>query len=307
MKPLQIASLALVVLILLVGVSRVRNHPQVIEETDLGSGEYYFSLEHDGLDRTYGLYIPKSYDGESPVDLVFSLHGAGGSAKNAKKITGFNKKAEEEGFVVVYPEGIEVSRFSRNLRTWNAGDCKMVDNNADDVGFISDLIDKLEGMLAVDHVYVSGMSNGAMMTQYLACELSDKIDAVASVAGALSLDFNKCNPVEPIPIMHIHGLLDPLVKFGGGTASELDGLTVSGCNKQPILDVMLFWRDKNNCSKLQARTSYQKGSTLCLTNDSCSGGSEVTLCTISNAGHVWPLRNDMNATDYIWDNFFSKY
>ncbi len=273
-------------------------------EEGMKPGNYHLSLIHDKLTRTYQLYIPKQYNQLTNLPLVISLHGAGGSSDNAKIISGFDAKSEEEGFVVVYPESEKLDSFIGMKRGWNAGTCSAEDNIADDAGFISVLIDELKTKLNIDpkRVYVAGMSNGGMMAYRLACELSDKITAVAVVAGSMSLDFDKCSPSRPVPLLHIHGMADNLVRLIGGSGTKL---AISGCAKPPILETMAEWKENNGCSG-KAVEDHKNNKVTCLAYESCPVNADVNLCIVNGVGHTWPEVKGFSTTDYIWE-FFNQY
>ncbi len=165
-----------------------------------------------GLQRTYRVYVPDSLDESRAAPLIIALHGGGGSGRGMIDLTqgGFNTLADESGFVVVYPDAAE--------KNWNDGRgierYRSQRENIDDVGFISALIDKLADQLNIDlnRVYVIGMSNGAIMSFRLACELSDKIAAIAPVCGSMPENFSAVYTAQrTMPVMMINGIDDPLV------------------------------------------------------------------------------------------------
>ena len=144
------------------------------------------TLMHDGIERSYVVRTPSGLAQHNGlVPLVLVLHGGGGNAGNAESMTGFTAKAEEEDFIVVYPEG--TGRFRKRHLTWNAGHCCGIamKRRVDDVGFIGALLVKLLADYPVDpkRVYATGMSNGGMMTHRLGIELSDRLAAIAPVVA----------------------------------------------------------------------------------------------------------------------------
>jgi polyhydroxybutyrate depolymerase len=114
---------------------------------------------YNGQSRSYILHLPPSYNEENEMPLVVVLHGGGGNAKNIEEVTGFSEKADEEGFIVVYPDGS--GRFNRYLLTWNGGFCcgYALEHNIDDVGFIRALIEYLQENFAINRnmIYVTGI------------------------------------------------------------------------------------------------------------------------------------------------------
>src|SRR2546422_3260283 len=171
----------------------------------LGPGNHARALRVDKLERSYLVHVPPGYDSKKATPVVLALHGATMTAQQMVWFTGLNDKADEAGFIAVYPNGL--------LLTWNAGGQTF--NKADDVAFIDKLLDDLAGVINLDRkrVYACGMSNGAMMCYRLAAELSDKIAAIACVAGTVAID--ECKPKRPVPVLHFHGTADPLVPPAG--------------------------------------------------------------------------------------------
>jgi polyhydroxybutyrate depolymerase len=157
-----------------------------------------FSLRHDGRVRTYLVHLPASYSKDKTWPLVLVLHGGGGNGEQVAKMTGFSRKADQEGFIAVYPNGTGL--WQNRFLTWNAGNCcaYAYENRIDDVGFIRALIGQLRKDYAVDdrRIYAAGISNGGMMSYRLACGLSDLIAAIGPVAGAQNID---CKPAQPSP------------------------------------------------------------------------------------------------------------
>lgn len=227
-----------------------------------------------GLDRTYHVYRPSSLPQGQRAPLVVMLHGGYGSGAQAEEKYGWDQLAERERFVVAYPDGVR--------RSWNAGMCcgAARKRNIDDVGFITAMVNELERAQNADpkRVYVTGMSNGAMMAYRLACEAPFPIAAIGSVAG--TLDMPSCAHPQHTKILEIHGATDEHVPLQGGV----------GINKpqpQPfpsVAQTLEVWRDANACSSNSRNTSAGVVATARWT---CSAG-DVELITIAGAGHEWP-------------------
>jgi len=265
-----------------------------------------------GKKRGYILHIPKKYSSKK-VPLVIVLHGGGGNAQSGVVMSGFNKKSDQEGFIVVYPNGS--GKRKNKFLTWNAGNCCKYsqENNIDDVGFIKVLIEHLENTYNIDsnRIYATGMSNGAMMAERLACELTGKISAIADVAGTLSYGINSIK--GPISVLMIHGTNDKHVPYEGGFGPES---IVKEVDNRPILETANFWTKNNSCSIDFYEEKVSKNVVRKAYNN-CAGDSEVVLYTIKDGEHVWPgfkkTRNktdttswEISATDIIWD-FFSRH
>ena len=269
-------------------------------------------LVHKGIERSYVVRVPPdSTRASAPVPLVLVLHGGGGNAEVTEKMTGFTEKAAAEGFIVVYPEG--TGRFWGKLLTWNAGHCcgYAMQKKADDVGFISALLDKLLQDYAVDsrRIFVTGMSNGGMMAHRLGIELSDRIAAIAPVVATIFGD--ETSPAHPVSALMINGLLDQSVPNQGGPPGGRFSNAWDGTPAKPSLSQGTFWASVNDCSAAPVhddRGAYGFWRYL------CPKGRAVDLYLVNDSGHAWPggekgsRRGDepslsLNGTDVIWAFF----
>lgn len=281
------------------------------------SGEYNFSIQHGGMARKYILYVPPSYNQNIPSPVVFAFHGGGGSMEYmANERYGLKSKADEAGFIVVFPNGYSAFK-SGKFATWNAGDCcaGARDKNIDDVGFIKAVIQKVTQQVNIDknRIFATGMSNGGMISYRMACELADTFKAIASVAGTDGT--LTCNPQRPISIMHIHAKDDTHVLFNGGAGKDAfkDPSKVSEFKSVP--DTMLKWVALNGCEPQPQRVKSVNGAYCDLYNN-CRDGVQVKLCVTETGGHSWPggekrraknpPSNVISANDEIWAFFESK-
>jgi len=177
----------------------------------LDPGDHTRTLMIGEQKRTYLVHIPKKYDPKKPTPVVLALHGAAMNGPMMAPFSGLNKKSDDAGFIVVYPSGTGTGPFL----TWNAGGLlgKMAEGKADDVAFISKLLDDLATVVKVDEkrVYATGISNGGMMCYRLAAGLSDRIAAIAPVAGTIAIKESK--PKRRVPVLHFHGTRDTFVPF----------------------------------------------------------------------------------------------
>ena len=264
------------------------------------------SITHDGIQRNYILYIPEIYDGSSDVPLVLNFHGFGSNATQQMVYGDFRDIADTEGFLLVHPEG---TTFIGN-QFWNVG-FPGISSTIDDVGFTEALIDELATLYAIDldRVYATGMSNGGFMSFLLACQLSEKIAAVASVTGSMTQDtFDDCNAQRPTPVLQIHGTEDDVVLYNGNTLSI------------PIADVISYWVDYNNCETTPTTTTFpdidpSDGSTIehSVYEDGDNGITTEHMKVIGG-GHTWPgsvintggTNQDIDASMEIW-LFFSRF
>ncbi len=256
------------------------------------------TLESGGLTRRYTLHIPPGYDGKTPLPLVVSLHGFAGSSFDQQFWTGWNAIADREHFIAVYPNG---TGFPQR---WNAGQSAYITNGGglvDDVAFFRDLFDMLDKTLCIDdsQLFVNGLSNGGGMTNRLACEMSDRIAAIGTVAGAYSPLPNGCNPTRPIPVIAFHGDADPLVNYNGDPAQ----------NFPPIQQWAADWARRNSCQKGPDALPDQ-GEVSGISYSDCALNADVILYTVHGGGHTWPggvpiplvgkTTTDINASETMW-------
>lgn len=219
-----------------------------------GINDHTGSIVFAGLKRTYLVHIPPSHDKMTPVPLVIALHGGKGTGEHMKKHTlgGFNKLSDKEGFIIVYPNGMD--------KQWNDGRSKEETKsrahkeNIDDTGFISALIDTFikEYNVNPKSVYVTGISNGAIMSYRLACELSDKIAAIAPVDGNLAQNvLPKCSPSKPISVLAINNVNDPLMPWKGGDITGPYGVKKLG-KVLSVAQTIEYWQSTMDALSLRS-------------------------------------------------------
>lgn len=239
-------------------------------------------LIHAGEERSYNLYVPLSFDASKPAGVVFAFHGGGGNADIMMRTSGFNKIADEEGFLVVYPNGS--GRLDDKLLTWNGGTCCgfAQENNIDDVGFVRAMLGDLQTIADIDmkRVYATGMSNGGIMSYRLACEAADIFAAIAPVAG--TLNFSPCEPSQEVSVLHFHGTDDQQLPYNGGVGTE----SLVGVDFVSVQDSLAAWASINGCYS-QPRTS-SVDEIQHQVWEGCAGSSSVELYTIIGGKHAWP-------------------
>jgi polyhydroxybutyrate depolymerase len=272
---------------------------------------FYDSLQVDGYVRSYLLNLPPNYNDSNNFSLVIALHGTGGSAGQMETDYGLTAKSNSARFIIAYPEGVR-SDGILGIRTWNAGGCcdYAMQQNVDDVKFIKLLIQKLTATYKINpkKIYATGMSNGALMTYRLGCELSAQLAAIAPVSGAL-ITTQACTPVRPMPILHIHSVLDTKVPYQGGYG-------LANYHFPPVDSGLHVWAGINGCNAepetvtdapLYTQTQFA----------GCAKNTTIQLYLTKDGGHSWPgglparTRADepskaLYATDVIWD-FLQKY
>ncbi|MDY6857190.1 MAG: PHB depolymerase family esterase [Thermodesulfobacteriota bacterium] len=276
------------------------------------------TLDYDGMQREYILYVPKSYTGEESVPLVFNFHGYFGTAAEQMEKADFRPIADTEGFIIVHPQG--APDLTGNTQ-WNSVSTNNSDTTIDDVGFVEALLDTIAYQYNIDltRVYSAGFSMGGFMSYFLACQLNEKFAAVASVAGSMTLEnIFDCNPQYPIPILDIHGQNDVVVPYIG---LQWKGDVYLGAE-----DVIQYWVSQNNCDPRPTATTlpdidlndgYISSYSSTVEKIVYAGGDNgitVEHFKIAFGSHSWPgsmqtkpgTNQDIDASIEIW-KFFSKY
>ena len=275
--------------------------PDTQSPSDLACASYQTntrkcSFTHNGVFREYYVYTPSSYSPSSNAPLLFVFHGYGSSATNILYYSDFQNRADQDGYILVYPQG----SLLNGVTHWNVGGWT-VGSTVDDVSFTEDIINIMtnEYYINTDRIYSTGMSNGGYMSYGLACN-SSKFAAIASVTGSMTPEIdNNCAPDHPIPILQIHGLEDNTVAYDGASWSL------------SIPAVMEYWSSSNSCDAdpLSVITDLDDGSYILFDSyQNCSNNVGVELILHSTMGHTWPSMNNhsLSATEQIW-SFFAKY
>ena len=258
------------------------------------------SIFHDNLQREYIMYIPPTYSSADPAPLVLCFHGFTSNSNLIFNYTNFKSIADTAGFIFVCPQGT----LFQGLPHWNIG---IFGSTVDDLGFTNTLIDHITSTYSIneERIYSTGMSNGGYMSFLLACELSNRFAAVASVTGSMTnMMMNDCNPQHPTPILQIHGTSDGTVPYYGNATYS-----------KPIEDVLEYWSAHNNCNMnpsiatLPDINPFDGSTAEHFIYSGCDNLNTVEHFKIIGGGHDWPGvfgNMDINASIEIW-KFFSKY
>lgn len=261
------------------------------------------SLEHGGLTRTFLYYLNEAAEANAPSALILVLHGGGGSGRQVSSL-GFTELAHkaDHGVIVVYPDGIEGWNDGRELG-WRKG--------VDDTGFLTSLIEHFREQYPIEKVFVTGVSNGGIMSFALGCLAADQIDAIAPVIGGLAKNLAPtCKPARPLPVLSVVGTADRLVPFEGGTVAFNRGEIVSAA------ETITLWRKVNGCPEESSREQLSKqrlrGITVyreLSTAGNCTSGKPVIWYILDGGGHEWPGRNanGTGATEVIWAFFQGQW
>ena len=244
------------------------------------------TITHDGLTRNHITYVPTSYVPGTTVPLVFVMHGFTQSAEAIMNVTGFNALAEDQGFIVAYPNGVN--------NGWNTSSPFPGGSTADDVGYIGALRDTLVAQFSIDttRIYATGFSAGGYMSHKLGCESPKCFAAIASVSGTINNgDVAGCMPQHTPGVLQIHGTSDFIVSYNGSV--------FSGLGVQAVLDL---WTGNLDCATPPVVTPYSSSVELQL-YEPCNGGSIVAHYKIDGGGHTWPTGATFSATNIIWAFF----
>ena len=233
------------------------------------------ALTFGGVQRSYLVHVP--FGLQNPSGLVINLHGAGMTGRDQAGLTNYNAVADQFGFVVAYPDGIDLS--------WADGRGASVPDRrgVDDVGFLAALIDRLvrDYRVPAGRVFVTGMSAGAFMANRLACQRADLVAAVVPVAGTLGSGV-PCTPSRPVSVLQIHGTADPVVPYAGGPMVGRGG--PSDVLAAPALAEQ--WRAIDQCPG-PLIDAGAVGPTVRMVAVGCAQGTEVVFLRVDGGGHFW--------------------
>ena len=267
------------------------------------------TIRAGGLVREYRLYVPAIYNTTThAVPLLLNLHGYGSNNLQQEAYGDFRSLADTANFLIVHPNGVFDATNNRNWNTFGPRG-----TGIDDVAFLAALIDTLASRYRLDpqRIYSTGMSNGGFMSYELACQLGNRIAAIASVTGSMTAGrLADCTGGRPVPVLEIHGTADNTVPYTGGTALQFVAI--------PTL--LSSWVQRNGCNPTPTVTAVPDLSTA----DGCTAersvwaggrnGSVVEHFRIIGGGHTWPgaafvigvTNQDISASREAW-RFLRRY
>ncbi len=248
------------------------------------------TLQNDGRTRQYRLYVPASYDASKPAPLILNFHGFTNNIDTQYNQSDFRQLAEDNQFIFVTPQGL--GGFFSGWAINNS-----FGGNEDDLGFSDALINKIQEDFNINEkrIYATGFSNGGFFSYRLACELSPRIAAVASVAGSMTriwIDRGQCQPQHPTAVLQITGTNDNVISINGNGSNE------------PIQDVMEYWSSVNNGDSTPEVIQLGGGSTRSIW-DNGDNGTTAEFIRVQGKGHSWNGGN-VNTSQEIW-KFFSRF
>jgi polyhydroxybutyrate depolymerase len=262
------------------------------------AGDVLRTVRVGGVERVFRVHVPRGYDPTRPATVVLNFHGNLSDDAQQDDWSNLSAAADARGILAVHPRGRDQS--------WNAGVCCGLAQarGDDDVGFVRALLDDLAGAYCVDprRVFAAGFSNGAFFAQRLGCELSDRVAAVASVAGLMTL--STCAPTRAMSVLQFHGDADLVVPYLGNPLLQFP----------PARSSAQGWATRGRCGA--AAETLRRGAARCESFVGCADGAEVVLCTLGGAGHTWPggdvpitggvTNRDLDATAMMLD-FFARH
>lgn len=264
------------------------------------TGNHTVTLRSGGVDRTYEIHVPSTYNPTTPMPLVLGFHGFNNTPSILNGMSGLNTQADRRGFITVMPWGTRAGAppGATTDLGWNAGACCGSPPGAghDDVQLTRDILARVEADYCIDtrRVWATGFSNGAMLTHRLACDLADRIAAIAPVSGTIAIPASSCHPSRPIAVLTSHGTADTRVPWGGGGPG----------NATSVPTTIADWAMRDSCTDTP-REIYRMGVAHCDQQRACAGGSEVRLCTIDGGTHGWLSSASYPTTTTILDFFFA--
>jgi polyhydroxybutyrate depolymerase len=279
--------------------------------SSIGSGVHDLTMTSAGRTRTYRLFVPTGYTEDTPLPLMIVLHGGGATGAKMDTLTGFSALAEQEKFIVAFPDGCVDHHWADGR-----GTTQPEIQGVDDVRFIDDLIARISGDVAVDadRIYACGFSNGSMLSNLLGCELSSRLAAIGGAAGELPENVRDRLPSEPVGVVYFHGTADLLVPYDGGLVAGPYGGRVLSAG-----DLARFWVQADSADTIPSVTLLpdvdpEDGTRVVLyAFGNGGGGSKVHLYRVEHGGHTWPGRSqagsvtrDVDATRLMWEFFKSQ-
>jgi polyhydroxybutyrate depolymerase len=242
-------------------------------------------LSSGGRQRTYRLFVPPRDDGRTRLPLVLDLHGSGGTSAGQARTSGFEMVAAREGIVV--------ATLQADGARWNV---PVTDGRADDVTYVSDVIDHVAARVCTDpaRVYATGFSGGGRMASLLACRLNTRIAAIAPMAG---LRWPGPCKGRPVPVLTFHGLADTQNPYAGHAAGR------GGEWLESVPDALAGWARHNGCDR-EPIVDDPPGPLSTMRYKGCDKDAEVRLIRIDGLDHSW-AREEIDATDVMWQFFRS--
>ncbi|HEV8298058.1 MAG TPA: hypothetical protein VGQ20_12190 [Acidimicrobiales bacterium] len=274
----------------------------VLAQPDFQPGVHAEQVVSSGLRRDWTIVVPPGRSQQKPAPLLIALHGVGGKGINMRPL-GFEALAAEIGAIVAYPDAAGGS--------WNDGRPgleSITGTLTDDIGFFRTLIDETARLAGADpkRVAVVGFSNGAMMASRVACELSDRLVAVALVSGGGQQGLAQaCKPARPTPMLVVFGTSDRVVPYTGGEVAPFAGKRRGIV--APVVELLNTWLSCDHCRDF--REAALPGTSPAVTEfraQGCPAGIEIVHYRVEGGGHEWTSNAGFSTTTRVWEFFKSR-
>lgn len=288
----------------------------------LRPGNHDRSLEVDGLNRTFILHVPPAVREGQPLPLLIVLHGGGGTGQKMQRFLGFDSYADERGFYVAYPDSYQPPG-GRGTSHWNDGRGTESTSEIDDVKFLLEMIAEIGRRVPLDtnRLYVTGASNGGMMTYRLGCETEGVFAGLAPVIANIPEPiFAACHPSAPVNVLAVNGSADPLIPLEGGEVCEDIRFGCAGGRVVSQAESVGAFAAANGCDpepqSVTLQVKVEDGTFVeQQTYANCASGAQVVAYIVHNGGHTWPPRpgqlpaagaqsRNLDATRLIVEFFF---
>jgi len=227
------------------------------------------------LTREYIAYIPSDAKSRGPMPVIFAFHPLLGSAAGFDKQTNLARVSAANHFIIVYPNGYR--------RSWNATECcgAAQKRHVDDLGFVKAIFADLGQYAQVSphRNFAVGFSNGAMFSQKLVCNMSERFAGFVTSGGLYDTEYG-CSIKRPVSAVFMSGLEDPFSPFNGGISKA------NGSIRPGVPAVASVWAQSDRCSSKKSTT--RMGDINCTVYSGCNGGAQIHTCAIPDMGHWWP-------------------
>jgi polyhydroxybutyrate depolymerase len=258
----------------------------------------YSYISIDNINRQFIIHLPPNYDFNTTYPLLVALHGGTGNAKQFESQSNFDSIADKENFIVVYPDGLGLFEF--NFHIWNSGYIKTdLTGGVNDVDFLYKLIESLKVQYSIDSskIFMTGHSNGAMMTYRMAAEYPNLFSGIAPVSGSIGGKTSSeddwyiiPHPNSSLNVVAIHGLLDTNILYNGG-------ITQTGYNAGERYDYSVnqsinFWIKNNKCLGNSTLENSSNNKITLISFKGCENNTSVELVTLNYANHFWERMNE---------------
>lgn len=252
-----------------------------------GPGDFARWLKQGALKRYYEVHVPPGYDPTTPSPAILMLHGGGGHPAALRWQANMEPTADKAGYILIYPAGTH-PLFKDKVLHWNVGPERKARKlrRVDDVAFLERVLDDASTFFNIDprRVYATGISNGAHMSYRMACE-SDRLAAIAPIAGVEQLGRYYQAPERGLPIIHFHGKKDTWNTYEGGMTTDKSGFEPR--RLPAVWDHIQAWVEANGCRPNENRHK-RVGQAERFVFDGGRDNSEVVFWLLHDGGHTWP-------------------